>query len=242
MNQKTLTYSITIATLLLLLFGYLNSKQSSDLTTENPEQQDSSQDEVYEPPQLIVNERPALAPSELKTTLTPEEELASLEELPFHSRQRSKENIKKFSKLAYLDAPNLEDFMMEDFSQDEVAVLSGKNVSGEVLTLLASKLELNPENLNFLLKSNPELFPAHNQNILEGEFKPVLNNKDPLNGMKDITVFTKEVNGSFYVAAHAPREDGQGTYGFIFEGEKNNIEANYDYLENFFLQFKARKD
>lgn len=242
MNQKILTYILSFATLLLLSFTCSKLVQHSDTFKTRQEKINIAPVVPYERPKLIVKETPPPLSSDLQVISSQKEEIKKLEELPFHSRQRSRENIQKFSERTYLNTPNLESFMMEDFSQDEIAVLSGKNDSGEVLTVLASKIQINPSNLNSLIKSSPELFPVHNQNILEGSFQKVFEQKKPLNGMKNITVFTKEINGSFYIVSSGPREDDKGTYGLILESTKEDVEANYDYLENFFLGFKAREN
>ena len=236
MNQKTLTYILIIATLLLTIVFMTNKSSQSEKTIE------IHNNRSYEEKSENNESSNTIKPSQTITEVEMPTEDHSPIDLPFHNKNRSEKNIKNFKKITYLETPDLSDFMMEDVSLDLVAAVSGRNKSGDVLTLLATKLPINPYMINALIKENPELFPIHDKNILEGSFTEQFSQKIPINGMKDIKVFTKEINGKTYVASYGKREDEKGTYGFVFESSKNNIDKNYDYLEKFFLKFKARSN
>lgn len=158
---------------------------------------------------------------------------------PFHSRRRSEKLLKLFKKKTYLKIPDMDDYLFEDYSQDDVAILVGKNYKSERLTILATRQSVDPKDFNALLKDDPSLLPLADPAIREGSFSLAEEHNFEINGFSGVSAFTKEQGGKFFTIFYAPRADGQGTYGMVLEGNKKEIMDNYDYYEEKFMGFKA---
>ncbi len=161
--------------------------------------------------------------------------------LPLHSKERSLKQIKAFEKKTYLHIPDMDDFLLEDFSQDNVAVLSGKNFSRDTLTILATKEILNPEQISELILENPELFPFNTPNMFTAPLvpQPSISQNQKINGFSNVSAFTVEQHGWLTLILYAPREDSKGSYGIVLEGKKERIMSNYDYYGEKFLEMRA---
>lgn len=168
---------------------------------------------------------------------------ASIEiDLPFHSRNRSERLKSEFVKRTYLNIPDMDDYLFEDYSQDNVAVLVGKNNQGDTMTILASRTLIDPGNLDQFIADNSELFPLSGSDIQNGSFQNVMNLDRDLNGFSGVSVHTKSSGGKTFAAFYAPRADKKGAYGIVLEGKKDSLMQNYDYYENKLLNFKARSE
>lgn len=236
MKQKRLV--IIAFALLIVIYVYKKDRNVAKVLPPEIEQEDS-----YKPNPEIksesVNQEIYDEPTSEKIGSKIKSEIENLE--VYKKGESSKEIVRSFSEKTYLDVNGFEEFDFADFSEDDLAMMVGRNPVGDKLTIMATRLVPDKKDVINLLSKDSSLFESTDPDFNPSLMQPVLSTGSQ-NGFSDVQIWKSSQNGKIYYMFFAPRADGKGSYGVLLDGKKQNLEANEDYYEEQLLKIRARNE
>lgn len=153
------------------------------------------------------------------------------------AESESKKVLDKFRRIAKLQFKAPPDFTFKEVDADDYLIIKGANHSGNHLTMMAGRVYGSEQQIKPFIYEHLELFGGRLTAAHIGKLQKIQEYKN-FNNSGDVTIMQSEVNGHAVFVGVMRRNDKQGSYMFVLEGD-SNLKNNTDRFEDVFEDLRA---